>query len=633
MPRAAPESKTPRFVLLAAVCVIIAALYFAQDVLIPLALATLLTFLLTPIVQRLERWRLHRVTAVIVTVIIAFGTLGVLTWIVVDQGMTLASQLPTYKENIKAKLHWLPLPGKGGVIGQIKQTVNEVQQEIDKSTAATKPTVAEPMTVRVAPPEPTPWELLRTNAGMVAGPLGTAGIVAIFVIFMLLQREDLRNRIIRLVGYGRLTLTTQAIDDAATRISRYLVAQAIVNGTYGVAISIGLWIIGRTIGHSDPPFPNCLLWGLICGLIRFIPYVGPWIGAAFPLFLSLAVYKSVGVFIAVGVMFVTIELLSNNVMEPLLYGSSTGLSTLAILVAAVFWTWLWGPVGLILATPLTVCVVVLGKYVPQLHFLDILLGDEPVLAPHERLYQRWLALDQEEAAELAHEFFQERSLEQMYDQILLPAMAMAEEDRHTGQLDDRRQTLIRQSVRGLIDELGDEFRMRLAKTSAGTSTIPGKENEKPENGNGRMTVPKDRSVNIVILPAHDEADEIVGLMLAQLLEFNNFSVTNVSQNALAGEMLDVVESKQAHAVCISALPPAAVTHARYLCKRLRPRYREMPLVIGLWTATGDLKRAQNRIACEGQCQLVVKLAEALNQIEQLTHPVVVQQQGEPVGAK
>ncbi len=624
----------PRFVLLASICVVTAALYFAQEVLIPLALATLLTFLLTPIVQRLERWRLHRVAAVVITVIVAFGTLGVLTWIVVDQGVSLARQLPTYKDNIKAKVQWLPIPGSDGTIGRIKATVNEMQEEIAKPSATSQPSLLSgPIPVRVVSPDPSPWELLRENAGVITGPLATAGIVIVLVIFMLLQREDLRNRIIRVVGYGRLTLTTQAIDDAATRISRYLVAQAIVNGSYGLAISLGLWIIGRTAGHNNPPFPNVLLWGLLCAVLRFIPYVGPWIGMMFPLVLSLAIYKGFGVFVAVGVMFVTIELLSNNVMEPLLYGSSTGMSTLAILMAAVFWTWLWGAVGLILATPLTVCLVVVGKYVPQLQFLDILLGDEPVLAPHERLYQRWLALDSEEAAELAHEFFKDRSLEQMYDQILLPAMAMAEQDRHTGQLDDRRQMLIRQSLKELIDELGDEFRLRLAKTSAGTSTVPGKE-ETTGDKTARMAMPKDCSINVVILPAHDEADEIVGLMLTQLLEFNNFCVFNASQTALAGEMLDLVGTHHAHAVCVSALPPAAVTHARYLCKRLRPRYRDLPLVIGLWTATGDLKRAKDRIACDGACNLVVKLADALNQLEQLTHPiVVVQQRGEPAAAK
>ena len=535
MARPVPTLKTPRFVLLASIAVTVAALYFAQDVLIPLALATLLTFLLAPLVQRLERSGLSRVPAVIVVAILMCSTLAVLGWVVVDQVLALSRDLPAYKDNIRAKLSFLPHRGQTGVIGQIKQTVTELNQEIARpaTTRATQPTQpatgaanpdetdsteagqparttqalhvsppppagvpppkapaaaptsqpiatlagasapGPPIAVTIVPPEPTPLDILKENAGTIAGPLGTAGIVAVFVIFMLLAREDLRNRLIRLVGYGQLTLTTQALDDAASRISRYLTAQAIVNGTYGAAIAIGLLIIGLTAGHRDPPFPNVILFGLLCGVLRFIPYVGPWIGAAFPLIIALAVYKGFGVFVSTIVMFVVIELLSNNVMEPLLYGASTGMSTIAILVSAVFWTWLWGAVGLLLATPLTVCLVVLGKYVPQLQFLDILLGDEPVLTPHERLYQRWLALDQEESAELVHEFFAARSLEDVYDTILIPALAMAEQDRHHGRLDDRRQELIRQSLHELIDELGDEYRLRFAQSGAGTASVPG----------------------------------------------------------------------------------------------------------------------------------------------------------------
>jgi hypothetical protein len=471
---------------------------------------------------------------------------------------------------------------------------------------------------------------------MIAGPLGTAGIVAVFVVFMLLQREDLRNRVIRLIGYGQLTMATQAIDDAATRISRYLLAQAIVNGTYGAAIALGLWFIGFTFGRNNPPFPNAILFGLLCGVLRFIPYIGPWIGAAFPIFMALAVYKGFGVFVAVVVMFVVIELLSNNVMEPLLYGASTGMSTIAILVSAVFWTWLWGTIGLLLATPLTVCIVVLGKYVPQLQFLDILLGDEPVLAPHERLYQRWLALDQEEAAELVHEFYAGLSLEAVYDQILIPALAMAEQDRHNGRLDDQRRELIRQSVREIIDEMGDEHRLRFAQTGAGTATSVGAPTEAPAPPNGdaapatslsaRTVLPRDSTVNVVILPAHDEADEIVGLMMAQVLEFNNYRAFAASAATLAGEMIDLVESKNADVVCVSALPPAAITHSRYLCKRLRQRFAELRLVIGLWTYHADIKRARQRIGCDESTRIEVTLADTLHHLEQVTHPLIVKRQ-------
>ncbi|MEA2734066.1 MAG: hypothetical protein QOE14_517 [Humisphaera sp.] len=667
MARAVTPSKTSRFVLLASVCVVVAALYLAQDVLIPLALALLLTFLLTPMVSRLERWRVPRAAAVVLVVLVTFGGLAMLGYVVGRQVIELARNIDTYKVNILAKVDRLK-PGRSDVMDKLADAAADVQEKLEgpattqSSTAATKPTevVAEeiasrtgtprtvteatkgtvpnpatqptrenPMPVAVVEPQPSPMQTLARYLGLVLGPLGTAGIVIVFVIFMLLQREDLRNRLIRLIGYGQLTLTTQALDDAASRISRYLVAQAIVNGTYGAAISLGLWLIGKFVAHDQPPFPNVILWGMLCALLRFIPYIGPWIAAAFPLIIALAVYRTFDVFVATLVMFVVIELLSNNLMEPLLYGSSTGMSAVAVLVSAVFWTWLWGPIGLLLATPLTVCLVVLGKYVPSLQFLDIMLGDEPVLAPHERLYQRWLALDHEEAADLLHEFFAERSLEDVYDTILIPALALAEQDRHKGRLDDQRWQMIRQSMRSLIDEIGDDHRLRFAQSGASTATVPGKHagtSDAPAEVPNRFPLQKDCTVNVVILPAHDEADEIVGLMLEQVLAFNNYSAVAASQSTLAGEMIQLVLERKAHVVCVSALPPSAVTHSRYLCKRLHLKLPDLKMVVGLWGWSGDLKRAKERVACEGSVSVLTRIAQAMDQIEQLTQTVVVQQQ-------
>ncbi|MEO6434381.1 MAG: AI-2E family transporter [Tepidisphaeraceae bacterium] len=679
MARPVAAVKTSRFVLLASVCVVVAALHFARDVLVPVALSLILTFLLTPLALRLERRGLGRVISVLLVVVLSFGPIAVLGYLVFNQVLALGENLETYKVNIRAKLDWLPKAGQGGMIEQFQQAVTELSEEaarpattqstqstqqaegsttqpalavippeglpqpppqnvptIPASEATTKPVATAigpsrpgpPLPVTIVPAAPSPLDLLGDNISLVAGPLGTAGIVAVFVIFMLLSREDLRDRLIRLTGYGQWTLTTQAMDDAASRISRYLVAQAIVNGSYGVAISIGLWLIGRFVGDSAPPFPNVILWGLLCALLRFIPYIGPWIAAAMPLVLALAVYKGVGVFVATVTMFVVIELISNNIMEPLLYGSSTGMSTVAILVSAVFWTWLWGPIGLLMATPLTVCLIVLGKYVPQLQFLDIMLGDEPVLAPHERLYQRWLALDPEEAGDVVVEFFKTRSLEEMYDTVLLPAVALAEIDRHNGRLDDQRQAMIRQSTRALIDELGDEFRLRFARTGATTAEVPSDakaEASAPATPARRVPLDKQCAINALILPSHDEADEIVALMLAQLLEFNNYCGHAGSIHTLAGEMTEMVHSKQADIVCVSALPPSAVTHARYLCKRLHQKHPELKMVVGLWTIKGDLARARERISCSDSVQLVTTLAGALDQIVEQTKANVVKQ--------
>ena len=668
MARAVNPNKASRFVMLASVCVIVAALYFAQEVLIPLALAVLLTFLFTPVVNRLERWGVPRAAAVVLVVLIAFGGFALLGYVVARQVVELARNVDTYKENVLAKVDRLKPNGGDNVMNKLSDAASDVQEKLEgpattqaaaAATAptelvaeevatrtgtprtiteatkgqvpnpATQPTRENPMPVAVVEPTPSPMDTLARYLGLVLGPLGTAGIVIVFVIFMLLQREDLRNRLIRLVGYGQLTVTTQALDDAAGRISRYLLAQAIVNGTYGAAIATGLWLIGKFVGRNEPAFPNVILWGLLCCILRFIPYIGPWIAAAFPLAISLAVYRGFNVFVATTVMFVIIELLSNNIMEPLLYGSSTGMSAVAVLVSAVFWTWLWGPIGLLLATPLTVCLVVLGKYVPTLRFLDIMLGDEPVLDPHERLYQRWLALDHEEAADLLHEFFETRSLEEVYDTILIPALALAEQDRHKGRLDDQRWKMIRQSMRELIDELGDDYRLRFAQSGASTASVPGKlahESDSPADVPHRFPLQKDCTVNVLVLPAHDEADEIVGLMLQQVLDFNNYCATAASQSTLAGEMVEMVQTKKAHTVCVSALPPAAVTHSRYLCKRLHQKFPETKMVVGLWTWSGDLKKAKERVACESSVNLVTTIAQALDEIEQLTQAVVVQQQ-------
>ena len=672
MARAVTPNKTSRFVLLASVCVVVAALYFAQDVLIPLALAVLLTFLFTPVVNRLERWRVPRAGAVVLVVVIAFGGFALLGYVVARQVIELANNVDQYKDNIEAKIERVR-PRGGGVVEKVSAAAAEVQNKLEGPATtqaggspaaavtqpteaiadeiaqrtdiprtitesskdkvpspATQPTRENPVPVAVVEPAPSPMETLGHYLGLALGPLGTAGIVIVFVIFMLLQREDLRNRLIRLVGYGQLTVTTNALDDAAGRISRYLVAQAIVNGTYGVAIALGLWLIGKFVGRDDPPFPNVILWGLLCCVLRFIPYIGPWIAAAFPLVISLAVYRGFNVFVATACMFVVIELLSNNIMEPLLYGSSTGMSAVAVLVSAVFWTWLWGPIGLLLATPLTVCLVVLGKYVPTLQFLDIMLGDEPVLEPHERLYQRWLALDPEEAADLVHEFFAERSLEDVYDTILIPALALGEQDRHKGRLDEQRWKMIRQSIREMIDELGDDYRLRFAQTGASTATAPAKAGEAPVDPNvaagRRKPLQKDCTVNVVVLPAHDEADEIVALMLDQVLEFNNYCAYAASQTKLAAEMIETVQKKQAHAVCVSALPPAAVTHSRYLCKRLHQRMPDLKMVVGLWAWPGDLRKAKGRVACESSVNLVTTIAQAVDEVEQLTQAAVVQQQ-------
>ncbi|MDQ3625453.1 MAG: AI-2E family transporter, partial [Verrucomicrobiota bacterium] len=366
---------------------IIATLYVARDLLIPLALAALLTFLLAPLVTRLERW-LGRIGELLVVVALIFAGTGAAGWMLTQQLVDLATKLPEYKDNIINKLHAFDTP-KGGAFTKFSETVEELKKELPGGSGPAAPTITQeagkPETAVASPPSaPTPavpvqvvetssanpMELLQLIAAPLLGPLGTAALVLLLLIFMLLQREDLRSRLIRLIGQGRISGTTRAMDDAGQRVARYLLMQLVINVTYGIPVAIGLYFIG---------VPNAMLWGAFATVLRFIPYVGPWIAAVIPIALSLAVSDSWMMPLLTIGLFIVLELLSNNVMEPWLYGKHTGIAPIALIMAAVFWTWLWGPLGLVLATPMTVCLVVMGRHVPRLSFLSVVLSDEEAL--------------------------------------------------------------------------------------------------------------------------------------------------------------------------------------------------------------------------------------------------------------
>lgn len=641
MPSPASNNRASRLGMLASIVIVVAALYFAKVVLIPLALAIMVSFLLAPLITRLQRWGLPRIAALIVVIVVVSGAFGGLTFIVWGQVRDLAEKLPQYRTNIEEKVTWAKRFTQNSPLDKAMEVINESAR-----SATTRPTTARTSTQptthpaatletsasgppRLVPVNPTtqpvnplpvyvtneapddankPFKNLYRSLEHLIDPLATAGIVIIFVIFMLIAREDLRDRVIRLIGAGRINLTTQAMDDAATRVSRYLIAQCIVNGTYGLAIGLGLWLIGLTLGKGNPSFPNWFLWGILTAVLRFIPYIGPWIGAAFPILLSLAVYQGMAVPIAVIGMFLVIELLSNNLMEPWLYGSSTGVSSVAILVAAVFWTWLWGTPGLLLSTPLTVLIAVTGKYVPQLEFLNILLGDEPALSPKLRFYQRLLAEDVEEADDLLEEYLQAQPLVQVYDSVVLPAMSLAENDWHRDRLDEAKQARIRQAVRDIVEEVGEKPRKASEKSL---------ENGEPDGS----TTQYERCV--LCIPARDPADEIAGMMLSQLLEQQGYCAEYVSVEKLASEYIELVEKRKVQVVIVSALPPAAVTHARYIVKRLRARFPDLKIIVGLWTVSGDLTRQQARLKSAGTDLVVGSLEGAMEQLQQVVQPLLV----------
>jgi predicted PurR-regulated permease PerM len=641
MARSDPSAKIPHFAVLGSICIVIAALYFAQEFLVPIALAVLISFLLAPLVRRLERLRFPRAVAVLSTVILAFALLGVIGFIVYNQMVDLNRQLPTFENNIKTKV--TELRSSGGFLAGVRQMVEKSHQVLGTPGPTTAPSgwrwalpvvvtnggVPAPVNETVS----TPFQLIESVGGKLLGPVGTAFIVIVFTIFILFQREDLRDRLMRLAGRGRLTATTEALDDAAARVSRYLLMQSIINGSIGAVVALSLWSIGKLNGQ---PFPSPALWGLLAAVLRFIPYVGIWIAAAVPLLLSLAAYSTARVALEALAAYIAIELIAGNVFEPLLFGASTGIATLAILVAAAFWTWLWGPIGLLLSTPMTVCVVVLGKHVPQLEFLNILLGDEPALEPSARIYQRLLSLDQEEADEMVNDYAAKMPIEQLYDEVLAPTLALAEVDRHQGKLDEDHHAAILHGLRDIVDELGDRHRAEQVRLAA-EKTVEQAKSERPlDQSNGqpnagatafaqppadtRAAIPQGCLVNIVTLPAHDQADDIAAIMLTQLLEIRGYCASAVSVEQLAGEMLATVEKAKADVVCVSALPPAAVTHARYLCKRLHGKLPDLDVVVGLWTVPGDLKRSKDRIACVHSVRMASSFRQAMDEIRQLVQP-------------
>jgi predicted PurR-regulated permease PerM len=586
--------------MLASIAVVVAALYLAKGVLVPLTLAVLLSFLLSPVCDWLERRWLGRIPSVLVTAILGFGVLGIAAWTTVVQMTDLAPKMPEYQHNIQAKLRSVN-DYFIAALSKVTRTAETVGLNLPQAEQANAPqgTDERPFSVHVLSTPVSPLQLLGGTFGTLLEGLGSVGIVVVLVVFFLVRREDLRDRFIRLVGKGHVTVTTNMLGDAAKRVSRYLSILFVVNLTFGITVGIGLYLIG---------VPNATLWGILAATLRFVPYIGSWIAATAPICLAMAISTGwLAPILTLG-LFVVLELFCGNVLEPCLYGKGTGVSAVAVLVAAVFWTWLWGIVGLLLATPLTVCLLVIGKHVPQLSFLDILLGNEPVFEPKRRVYQRLLAGDQEEAAELVDDDLEIKPLVEVFDTLLIPALALAETDWHRGELDENRHKFILQSLKELIHERGE-----------GRQDLPAKEGIKDGDLPQRPC--------ILCLPARDEADEIAGMMLAQLLATGLSAtgeclVQSISFTAAVGEWIDLVERRKPDVVCISATPPAAVMHARYMCKHVRGRFPGVPVVVGLWDAQGDLSKAKTRIGGGATTHLVATLAEAQEQVRLLIQPLL-----------
>ena len=589
----------------------IAVLYFARTILIPLAFAVTLTFILSPVVALLERLRIGRAASVAVTVLVTMAVAGCVGWIIVGQLVDVAEDLPRYRQNINAKMEALRIPTEGPLglaANSLKEIGNELTSLGAPSAAPRLPernrkqrtapsTPAPPLPVEIVPPPANGLDYLR-DLQPVLQPLALLGLVLIFTVFMLIKRFDLRHRLLRLVGLGQINIMTQALDDTAQRVSRYLLMQILVNAAFGILFGFGLYLIG---------VPTPALWGVVAGILRIVPYVGTMIAATLPIALSLAAFTSWVPPLLVFLLFAGLEMVIANFVEPWLYGANTGISSLALLVSAIFWTILWGASGLILSTPLTVCVVVLGRYVPQLSFLHTVLGDEIVLVPEAQIYQRLLAMDQPEAHAIVTRCLKEKSLVELYDSVLIPALSMAEQDRHKGAIDPTREEFLFLSINEMITELS-EYQPEPLPSPAEDAAAP--------SGPAEQT-----AARILCLPANDRADEVTAAMLAQILERAGHAALCLPvAHASLLEMLALLETRPDDVICISSVPPYAFSPARAMCKLVRERFPKPKLVVGVWGFSGDTEKAKARFERTQPDRLLTSIAQAVEQIQDLIRP-------------
>jgi len=549
------------------VSVIVAALYLGRAIAIPIAIAILISFSLGPPVSWLRRRRIGRLPAILVTVAPALMALAALAYVVTIEVGRLADNIPAYETNIETKIGSLrkSLPSRDMLdrgaaflrgLGAKSATPEAAPPPLARNARPHGPLTAttadgKPIEVEIRDSEPGPVELLRTILGPLVSPVADAGLVLLFVVFFLAEKEALRDRLIRLAGVADLHRTTMAMDEAGSRVSRYLLMQTLVNATFGIVIAVGLAVLG---------LPNAALWGGIASLLRFIPYLGVASAAVLPLALAFAVDPGWSILLWTGGLFLALEMVVGNFVEPWLYGSSTGLSAVALIVSAIFWTWLWGAIGLLLATPLTVCIAVIGRYVPQLAFLDILLGNDAPLKPEESFYQRLLAGDPAEAASLAEDFVRAHSLGDFSAQVALPALMLAERDWTRGALDTEHRLQIAEGVKTVVEDLA-----------------PAADDAAPA------------SADIVLCVAgRSDLDEAAAALLVHLLRANGQQAMSLAyEAAIRLTPADLAEGP-IKAVCLSYLDPDGVSQARFLTRRVRRTLGpDLYVIVALWSMEQD----------------------------------------------
>jgi predicted PurR-regulated permease PerM len=556
---------------------IVAALYFARDVLVPIALAVLLSFVLAPLVRRLQYWRFPRIVAVFIVAIFAFSIIFGLGAFMVSQVSQLANDLPRYQSTLRDKIQSLQGVATGaGPLERASDVLKDLKKQLDKPAGAptADPSLSSqaqsnrPIPVEVRQPDPGALQVLGALIEPLIHPLTTTGIVVIFVIFILLQQSDLRNRLVRLAGAKDLHRTTAALDDAGQRLSRLFLTQLVLNASFGVVIGLALWLIG---------VPSAPLWGMLAMIMRFVPYIGALISAVFPVVLAAAVGPGWTMVLMTGALFLIAESVVGQAIEPLIYGHSTGLSPVAVITAATFWTWLWGPIGLILATPLTMCLVVLGRHVDQLKFLDVMFGDEPPLTPAELIYQRMLARDPVEAADQARVFLREKPLTAYYDEILLEGLRLAQADAQRGSLDEDQMRRVRDAVADIIDDLATHTDVDNASTGSAEGESPLAQLERAEEKVEEKALPERwrTGKSVLCIPGPSLLDEALAAIVTHLLEHRGIGARAEQVDALSISRILSWDTAGVELVCLCFLEAVTAAQIRYAIRRI---HRRMPYV-------------------------------------------------------
>jgi predicted PurR-regulated permease PerM len=588
------SAKSHPWITFAGGVLIVAVLYLAQAVLVPLALAILVTFVLTPPVTWLQRW-VGRVPAVLLVATLVFVLLGLAGWAVTRQMNRLVEDLPGFRANIREKIADVRGAGKDSAVEKLQDTLEEIKTELGEEDARRRPAT----TAVVVDNDESTWLSGFGWLGPLVAPLGKAGLIAAMVIFMLLERRELRDRLIGVIGGGQLATTTKALDEAGSRVSRQLLMQTLVSAIYGVVAYLGLYFLA---------VPYAMVWALLGGALRFIPYVGPMLGAGAPILVSLAALDGwTGPLTVLG-MFVVLELFTNLVLETVLYAGAAGVSQMALIVSVAFWTWLWGPLGLLMASPLTVCMVVLGKHVPGLSFVGALMADTSALAPEHGYYQRLLARDQSEAAELIDSHIKTGAPHTVYDTLMLPALSYAERDRLERRLLPDEEVAIVEATRELMVDAADSIR-RI--TAAETIAVPPAGSEDPDALGPRVPL------DVFGYAVNGVNDEVALSMLARLLDDLPISMEILGARMQAQEFIELVRDRRFTVVCFADLPPSPSSKTRYLVKKLRAALPDVRIAVGRWAPPALADESTQALRDAGANHVASLLVETRDYLEGL----------------